>query len=304
MEPAIDVRELVKAYGGRNAVDGLTFTVPQGVVCALLGANGAGKTTTVECLEGFRTPDAGSVRILGLDPLADRAALMPLLGVMLQEGGAYQAATPREMVRLYARLYPHSLDPDDLLERLGLSDSARVRVRNLSGGQRQRLNLALALVGRPRVALLDEPTVGMDPQARRATWDLISELRTDGVTVLLTTHLMDEAERLADLVAVIDQGRLLALDTTAALLAAHQHVGLRVTTAATFDPMALSQAVGAAVRADGPDRWHIATGPDAIAAVSAWFAQHHLPITGITAASDLEDVFLRLTGEEAAGMSP
>lgn len=307
MNPAIDVRDLVKAYGGRRAVDDLTFQVPPGVVCALLGANGAGKTTTVECLEGFRTPDEGAVRVLGLDPRQDRAALMPLLGVMLQEGGAYQAATPREMVRLYARFYPDPLPPDELLERLGLAESAGVRVRNLSGGQKQRLNLALALVGRPRVALLDEPTVGMDPQARLATWDLIRDLRADGVTVLLTTHLMDEAERLADLVAVMDRGRLVALDSPAALLAAHRGDRLTVTTTADFDPARLATALGASVVREAADRWIVDVGSraaaESIARVSTWFAEAGLPLTGVSAAGGgLEEVFLRLTAtdEEAS----
>ena len=299
MDPAIDVRALVKSYGGRPAVDGLTLQVPVGVVCALLGANGAGKTTTVECLEGFRVPDAGTVRLLGLDPRRDRAALMPKLGVMLQEGGAWQAATPAEIVRLYARFYPDPLDPAELLERLGLAEAAGKRVRNLSGGQKQRLNLALALVGRPRVALLDEPTVGMDPQARRSTWELIDDLRADGVTVLLTTHLMDEAERLADLVAVIDRGRLLALDSPAALLHAHRGDRLTVLTTADLDAASFAAGVGAPVQRESADRWSVAAGPEAIARISAWFDRQGLPLTGITAAGGgLEEVFLKLTQEQ------
>lgn len=299
MDSAIDVRELVKTYGGRNAVDGLTLAVPEGSVCALLGANGAGKTTTVECLEGFRRPDAGTVRVLGLDPRGDRARLMPLLGVMLQEGGAHQYATPREILRLYARFYPTALDPDHLLERLGLIEAAGKRVRQLSGGQRQRLNLALALVGRPRVALLDEPTVGMDPSARRQTWDLIEELRADGVTVLLTTHLMDEAERLADLVAVVDRGRLVALDSPAALLRAHHGDRLTLFTPAEFEADELARVAGGAARREAADRWAVEAGPEAIARISAWFAEHGMPLTGVTAAGGgLEEVFLRLTRAE------
>ena len=299
MDPAIDVRALVKSYGGRPAVDGLTLQVPPGVVCALLGANGAGKTTTVECLEGFRVPDAGTVRLLGLDPRRDRAELMPKLGVMLQEGGAWQAATPAEIARLYARFYPDPLDPGELLERLGLAEAAGKRVRNLSGGQKQRLNLALALVGRPRVALLDEPTVGMDPQARRSTWELIDDLRDDGVAVLLTTHLMDEAERLADLVAVIDRGRLLALDSPAALLHAHRGDRLTVMTTAELDEASFAAGVGAPVRRESADRWSVSAGPEAIARISAWFERQGLPLTGITAAGGgLEEVFLKLTQEQ------
>ncbi|HWH32662.1 MAG TPA: ABC transporter ATP-binding protein, partial [Egibacteraceae bacterium] len=179
--------------------------------------------------------------------------------------------------------------------------AAGTRVRHLSGGQKQRLSLALALIGRPRVAILDEPTVGMDPQARRATWELIEELRADGVTVLLTTHVMDEAERLADLVAVIDRGRLLALDTPAALLHAHRPGRLTVHTTAALDPAAFAAGVGADVRREGPERWSVDAGPEAIARVSAWFADHGLPLTGVTAAGGgLEEVFLKLT-DEAGG---
>ncbi|MDQ3974124.1 MAG: ABC transporter ATP-binding protein, partial [Actinomycetota bacterium] len=219
MEPAIQVEGLVKTYGALRAVDGLSLAVPAGSVCCLLGPNGAGKTTTVECLEGFRRPDAGTVRVLGMDPRDDHDALVARMGVMLQEGGVYPAATPREMLRLYARFYRRPLDPDTLLDQVGLTGSAATRYRALSGGQKQRLNLALALVGRPQVAMLDEPTAGMDPQGRLATWQLIEGLRADGVTVLVTTHLLDEAERLADLVGVIAHGRLLALDSPAALAA-------------------------------------------------------------------------------------
>jgi ABC-2 type transport system ATP-binding protein len=274
--------------------------VPAGAICVLLGANGAGKTTTVECLEGFRRPDAGEVRVLGLDPVRDRDALAPRVGVMLQEGGAYQAATPGELLRLYARFYAAPADPGELLARVGLGAASRQRVRTLSGGQRQRLNLALALVGRPEVALLDEPTAGMDLQARHTTWELLRGLRAAGTTVLLTTHLLEEAERLADLVAVIDAGRLLALDSPAALLASGGAQRVLVTTPATLDPGALATALGVPVTAEGAGRYVVATGADAIPAVSAWFAEQGLPLTGVTAGSGgLEEVFLRLTAAEA-----
>jgi ABC-2 type transport system ATP-binding protein len=287
---------LVKSYANRRVVDGLTFDVPPGVVCALLGPNGAGKTTTVECIEGFRQPDEGSVRVLGYDPIAERTELIPRLGVMLQEGGTYQAASPREMLRLYARFYAEPLDPEDLLERVGLANQSGQRFRTLSGGQKQRLNLALALVGRPEVILLDEPTAGMDPQARQGTWAEIRRLRDAGATVLLTTHFMDEAERLADIVAVIDQGRLLALDSPAALVAGNANTHILVTTPATIDIAALSAAVKAPVRQDGAGRYVVEAGADRIPAISAWFAQEDLPVTGISAGGNgLEEVFLRLT---------
>lgn len=286
----------MKSYANRRVVDGLTFDVPPGVVCALLGPNGAGKTTTVECIEGFRQPDEGSVRVLGYDPIAERTELIPRLGVMLQEGGTYQAASPREMLRLYARFYAEPLDPEDLLERVGLANQSGQRFRTLSGGQKQRLNLALALVGRPEVILLDEPTAGMDPQARQGTWAEIRRLRDAGATVLLTTHFMDEAERLADIVAVIDQGRLLALDSPAALVAGNANTHILVTTPATIDIAALSAAVKAPVRQDGAGRYVVEAGADRIPAISAWFAQEDLPVTGISAGGNgLEEVFLRLT---------
>ena len=298
--PGIAVHGLVKRYGDRRVVDGVTFEVPRGSVLALLGVNGAGKTTTVECIEGFRHPDAGEVRVLGLDPFRDRDAVVARMGVMLQEGGAYQAATPREMVTLYARFYPDAWPVQELLELVGLAAVAGSRYRTLSGGERQRLNLALALVGRPDVVILDEPTAGMDPQARRATWEHVRGLRDAGAAVLLTTHFMEEAERLADRVAVLDQGRLLALDTPAALVAASAPNRVLVTTPATVDPAALSAAVCAPVTVEAAGRLAVEAGPDAIPVVSAWFAEQGLPLTGVSAGGGgLEDVFLRLTARSA-----
>jgi ABC-2 type transport system ATP-binding protein len=294
---AVEVADLVKRYDGRAVVDGLSLEAMAGQVTALLGPNGAGKTTAVECVSGFRRPDAGQVRVLGLDPIADREDVVSRLGVMLQEGGAYQAASPREMVRLHARFYADPLDPDDLLERVGLAGSATTRFRVLSGGQKQRLNLALALVGRPRVVVLDEPTAGMDPQARLRCWDLVRELRDDGVAVLLTTHFMDEAERLADVVAVIDAGRLVAMDSPAGLLGAGEADRVLVTTTATVPADALASAIGAAVHADGAGRLVVHARAEAIPAITAWFAEQGLPLTGVSAgAAGLEEVVLRLTG--------
>ncbi|MBA2729254.1 MAG: ABC transporter ATP-binding protein [Euzebyaceae bacterium] len=297
-DTAVAVEELTKRYGGRTVVDAVSLRVDAGTVVALLGPNGAGKTTAVECIAGFRTPDAGSVRVLGADPRADRHKVMERMGVMLQEGGAYHAATPREMLRLYAALYPNPLDSDALLERLGLTEAARRRIRTLSGGQKQRLNLALALVGRPSVLLLDEPTSGMDPQARLDAWDLVRELRDDGLAILLTTHFMDEAERLADVVAVIDAGRLCAVDSPAALVAADTRAGgrLLLTSPEDLDAAGLAAGVGAAVTPDGVGRWLLEAGPEAIPRVSAWFAERSLTLTGISVnPTSLEDVFLRLT---------
>src|SRR3954451_25038676 len=200
-------------YGATTAVDGLSLQVGRGTITAVLGPNGAGKTTTLETCEGYRRPQGGSVRVLGLDPVRDRRALLPRIGVMLQGGGAWSGVRAMEMLDHVARLHAHPLDTAMLAQRLGLRPGRRTPYRRLSGGQQQRLGLALALVGRPEIVFVDEPTAGMDPQARRTTWELLEELRGDGVTVVLTTHYMDEAEHLADQVHIIDRGRTIASGT-------------------------------------------------------------------------------------------
>lgn len=219
-EPAVKIAGLVKHYGDKPAVDGLDLTIARGAITAVLGPNGAGKTTTIETCEGYRRPDAGTVRVLGLDPVAQNAALRPRIGVMLQSGGVYAGARAVEMLRHTAALHAHPLDVDALVERLGLGSCGRTAYRRLSGGQQQRLALAMAVVGRPELVFLDEPTAGLDPQARRATWELVRDLRRDGVTVVVTTHHMDEAEQLADQVAVIDRGRVIATGSPEELCAA------------------------------------------------------------------------------------
>ena len=216
---AVEVRGLVKRYDRRTVVAGLTFDIRRGECFALLGPNGAGKTTTVEILEGYRRADEGVVRVLGLDPARDGAALRSRIGLMLQAGGVYPQARPREILRLFARFHAAPRDPDELLDVVGLSDVATTRYKVLSGGQKQRLGLALALVGRPELVVLDEPTAGMDPAAKVATRTLIGELRAAGVTVLLTTHDLADVERLADRLALIDRGRLVALGSPAELSA-------------------------------------------------------------------------------------
>src|SRR3954468_21264565 len=215
-EPVVQVRALVKRYGRKTAVDGLDLVAGSGVT-AVLGPNGAGKTTTVETCEGYRKPDAGTVRVLGLDPVREAAALRPRVGVMLQSGGVYSGARADEMLRHVAALHAHPLDVDALIERLGLGGCGRTAYRRLSGGQQQRLALAMAVVGRPELVFLDEPTAGLDPQARRGTWDLVRAMKDDGVSVVLTTHFLDEAEQLADHVVVIDAGRVVAAGTPAEL---------------------------------------------------------------------------------------
>ncbi len=214
---AVEIDGLVMEYAGRRVVDDLSLGVAVASITAVLGPNGAGKTTTLETCEGYRVPHRGRVRVLGLDPRADHRALMPRIGVMLQSGGAWGAAKPREMLRHLAALHAHPLPVDLLIERLGLSDALRTPYRRLSGGQQQRLGLALAVIGRPELVFVDEPTAGMDPQGRRATWTLLRELRADGVSVVLTTHHMDEAASLADQVHILDHGRLVATGSPAEL---------------------------------------------------------------------------------------
>jgi len=216
--PAVRVRNLVKRYGPTIAVSDVSFDVQQGEVFALLGPNGAGKTTIIEVLEGYLRADGGEVQVLGLDPWRQAPQLRIQVGAMLQEGGVYPTMTPSQALALFARYYHNPVPPDELLRTLGLSDAATTRYRHLSGGQKQRLSLGLALIGRPRLLFLDEPTAGMDAQARRSAWELVSELKREGATVILTTHYLEEAEHLADRIAIIRSGVLVALDTPQALL--------------------------------------------------------------------------------------
>ncbi|MFL5715350.1 MAG: ABC transporter ATP-binding protein [Chloroflexota bacterium] len=215
----IEVTDLRKHYGSRQAVDGVSFAVEEGEIFGILGPNGAGKTTTVESIAGLRTPDSGTISVLGLDPRRDRDRLRTLVGVQLQESELPERITVREAVELFASFYADPADPRELIGDLGLDDKRGAAYKNLSGGQKQRLSIALALVGRPKVAILDELSTGLDPQARRETWHLIESIRDRGVTIVLVTHLMEEAERLADRVAVFGAGRVIALDTPAGIVA-------------------------------------------------------------------------------------
>ncbi|SFG89079.1 ABC transporter ATP-binding protein [Streptomyces mirabilis] len=214
----IEVTGLRKSYGGRPVVEGVSFAVEEGEIFGILGPNGAGKTTTVECVEGLRIPDAGRVRVTGLDPVADHEQVARVLGAQLQESELQAKLTVREALELYAAFYPHPADWRPLAERLGLTAKLTTRFAKLSGGQKQRLFIALALIGNPRVVVLDELTTGLDPRARRDTWQLIEDVRASGVTVLLVTHFMEEAQRLCDRIAVIDKGRVAALDTPSGLI--------------------------------------------------------------------------------------
>ena len=279
-------------------MDEVSFEVSEGSVVCLLGRNGAGKTTTVECAEGFRQPDAGSVRVFGADPRTQRDLVVGRIGVMLQEGGGYQAATAREMLRLYAALYTRPRDVEEVLALVDLEQRAEDRFRTLSGGEKQRLNLALALISRADLYFLDEPTAGMDAAARRRTWDVVASLRAEGAAIVLSTHFIDEAERLADRVAILAAGRLVAFDTVASV--AGSGGGLTVTTPAPINTAELSAAVGAHVAPAGQCRYAVEAGADHIAAVTQWFAERDLPLEGVNITrGSLEEAFLRLTGEPA-----
>jgi ABC-2 type transport system ATP-binding protein len=302
--PAVEITGLVKRYGAKTAVQGLDLTVASGSLTAVLGPNGAGKTSTIECCEGYRRPDGGSVRVLGLDPVADGAALRPRIGVMLQSGGIYQAVRAMEMLRHIASLYANPLDVDALAERLGLDSCGKTPFRRLSGGQQQRLSLALALVGRPELVFLDEPTAGLDVQARHAAWELIEQLRADGVTVVLTTHLLDEAERLADMVAIIDAGRVIAYDSPRRLAEATKaRDAIRFEAPAGLDLAALAASLAPGCRAAETTAGHYRVEgeitPDALAATTAWCASLGvMPRNLAVDQRSLEDVFLDLTGRD------
>lgn len=218
MGSVIEVENLHKRYGGTVAGDDVSFTVAPGEIFGILGRNGAGKTTTVECLMGLRTPDRGWIRILGREPGRDHAELTRRVGVQLQDSQLPERLRVGEAMRLYRSFYPHPADPDELLSQLGLAGQEKTPYGKLSGGQKQRLAIALALIGRPRIAVLDELTTGLDPHARRDTWDLIAGIRASGVTIVLVTHFMPEAERLCDRIALIDAGRVLVTGTPAELI--------------------------------------------------------------------------------------
>ena len=297
---AVEVVDLVKNYRTVRALAGVSFGVPRQGVTALLGPNGAGKTTTVEICEGFRTADSGRVRVLDLEPRRDSAKLRPRVGVMLQSGGVYPGARGGEMLRHIAALHRNPLDPAALLARLDLTDRADRPYRRLSGGEQQRLSLAMAVVGRPELVFLDEPTAGLDVQARRATWDLIRDLRAAGVAVVLTTHAMDEAERLADHVVIIDEGRVVATGTPHELTSrdAGQHLSFRASTG--LDVADLQTHLPAGLEAAEPEPGHYlirgSVTPDLLVTVTSWCAQQGvLPEDLQTGTRSLEDVFVELT---------
>jgi ABC-2 type transport system ATP-binding protein len=298
-EPAIRIAGLVKRYGAVTAVDGLSFEAARGEVTALLGPNGAGKTTTVEICEGFRTADAGTVSVLGRDP--GDASLRARIGVMLQSGGVPTTARAGEFLRLVASFYADPVDPSTLLDRLGLAEHAKTPFKRLSGGQQQRLSLATAVVGRPELVFLDEPTAGLDPQARHATWELIEELRDSGVAVLLTTHYMEEAERLSDTVVIVDGGRVVARGTPAELTGAERQLRFRARPGLGLDELLSALPDGSAAK-ESPAGHYLVEGevrPELLATVTAWCASHGVLAEDLRIERrTLEDVFLELTGRE------
>jgi ABC-2 type transport system ATP-binding protein len=297
--PIIDVSKIRKAYGKTVAVDEVSFAVEEGEIFGLIGPNGAGKTTTMECVEGLRRPDRGTISVLSLDPIRDARTLQQKLGVQLQQAQLQKRIKVEEAVELWASLYPHPVDGDALLERLGLSDKRQAWFMTLSGGQKQRLFIALALIHDPDVVLLDELTTGLDPQARRAIWDLVREIRTRGKTVLLTTHLMEEAERLCDRVAIVERGRVIDIGTPAGLVRKHcptQTVRLETTDAGVTEHFHTITGVESISWEDS--RCTIrGSGGDLVTHVIQCLAEHRIRVTDFrTELPNLEEVFLALTG--------
>ncbi|SEQ37894.1 ABC-2 type transport system ATP-binding protein [Mycobacterium sp. 88mf] len=302
-ETPVLLRGVSKRYGSTTAVANLDLDVQRAEVLALLGPNGAGKTTTVEMCEGFIRPDGGRVEILGLDPVADNAQLRERIGVMLQGGGGYPAAKAGEMLNLVASYAADPLDPAWLMDTLGLTESARTTYRRLSGGQQQRLALACAVVGRPELVFLDEPTAGMDAHARIVVWELIDALRRDGVTVVLTTHHLTEAEELADRIVIIDHGVAVATGTPAELTRSGAENQLRFSAPRKLDLSLLTAALPENYKATetAPGEYlvegHI--DPQVLATVTAWCARLDVLATDMRVEQrSLEDVFLDLTGRE------
>ena len=297
-QAAVEIAHLRKAYGAVVAVDDVSFSVAEGEIFGVLGPNGAGKTTTVECVLGLRSPDAGSIRVLGLDPGQDREDLHLIVGAQLQESALPAKLRVGEILDLYRSFYREPADVGEFIDALGLGAKLKDYYRSLSGGQRQRLSIALALIGRPKVAVLDEMTAGLDPQARRDTWDLIESVRNRGVTILLVTHFMEEAERLCDRVALIDAGRVVALDSPAGLAArASGGKSMRFVPSAPFDDRLLSELpeVRTVTRSG---RHVVVTGTGELVNVVILT----LATAGVTAcdvqldSSTLEDAFVKLTG--------
>ncbi|HEX8005555.1 MAG TPA: ABC transporter ATP-binding protein [Trebonia sp.] len=303
MTAVIEVRGLHKRYGDTVAVDDVSFTVKEGEIFGILGPNGAGKTTTVECVEGLRTPDGGEISVLGLDPRRDRAELTQVLGAQLQESQLPARLRVAEALDLYSSFYRTPADWRSLLDVLGLADKSRTRFSKLSGGQQQRLSIALALVGSPKIAVLDELTTGLDPQARRDTWELIEGVRDRGVTIVLVSHFMEEAERLCDRVALIDSGRVVVVDTPAAL-AEQVEVGQRIQfrPSAPLDDALLKNLPEVTSVMHRGDVVVVTGSSSALNAVISVLARNQIVAQQLRVdQANLEDAFLALTGKQSPG---
>jgi ABC-2 type transport system ATP-binding protein len=304
--PAVIVRDLTVRYGppgGVAAVDGLQLQAAAGEVLVILGPNGAGKTSTIESLEGYRRPTAGRIAVLGLDPIADHRRLTGRMGVMLQKGGVYPMLGPRRVLDLFARYYPDPLPTEPLLDLVALRAVAATPWRHLSGGEQQRLSLALALIGRPQVAFLDEPTAGVDPEGRLAIRAVVADLRRQGVCVLLTTHELSEAEKMADRIVILSSGRVVLEGTPRDLTAATATTGTGFGAPAGLDTSSLAAALGggAIVTESAPGRYRIvgAAGPATTAALATWLAARDATLTDLVTGRSLEDVYFEAVGPGA-----
>src|SRR5579872_404427 len=298
-EPAIRVQNLVKKYGDFVAVNDVSFSIKEGEIFGIIGPNGAGKTTTVECISGLRVPDSGSVSIFGLSPQKDRNKIRKFVGVQLQQSAMPPRLKVGEAVELFASFYSNPLDPNDLLETLGITDIKNSMFKNLSGGQKQRLSIALALIGNPKVAILDELTTGLDPEARRETWALIESIRDRGVTVILVTHFMDEAQRLCDRLALINHGKLAVLDTPEAVAALAGGNRMRFVPSQPVDDKTL-YAIPGVVGVERKERYITVTGTGDLAmSVINSLAKIGVHVSDIEArGGNLDDAFVKLTKEE------
>jgi ABC-2 type transport system ATP-binding protein len=299
--PAVTVEHLVKKYGHLVAVNDVSLSIHEGEIFGIIGPNGAGKTTTVECISGLRAPDSGSIRVYGLSPQKDRNKIREFVGVQLQESALPPRIKVREVVKLFASFYSNPLDPDQLLEALGIEQIVNSSFKNLSGGQKQRVSVALALVGNPKLAILDELTTGLDPEARREIWSLIENMRDRGVTVILVTHFMDEAERLCDRLALINRGTVTALDTPEAIAAKAGGSRVRFVPSQPVDDATL-RAIPGVNEIERKERYVTVTGTgDLAAALINTLATIGVRVSEVEARSgNLDDAFIKLTRDDAA----
>jgi ABC-2 type transport system ATP-binding protein len=302
--PAVTVQHLVKKYGHLVAVDDISLSIHEGEIFGIIGPNGAGKTTTVECISGLRAPDSGSISVYGLSPKKDRNKMREFVGVQLQESALPPRIRVREAVELFASFYSNPMDPDQLLKSLGMEQIVNSSFKNLSGGQKQRVSIALALIGNPKLAILDELTTGLDPEARREIWSLIERMKDRGVTVILVTHFMDEAERLCDRLALINHGTVAALDTPEAIAARAGGSRVRFVPSQPVDEQTL-RAIPGVNEIERKERYVTVTGTgdlagsliDALAAIG-------VRVSDVEARTgNLEDAFIKLTKDDASSVA-